>query len=201
MVGFNRRFSPHIKKAMELLKGRNDPISIIMTVNPGQIPLDHWLQDREVGGGRIVGEACHFVDLMRHLVGHKIQSISAHAMGDVVQEYWGEDKASITLSFEDGSIGTIHYFSNGSSTFPKERVEVFCDGKILQIDNYRKMKGYGFSGFGKLNLWRQDKGQAACVKEFADCIKLGMPSPIPVEEIFEVSRAVIDAVQQLRDRA
>jgi predicted dehydrogenase/threonine dehydrogenase-like Zn-dependent dehydrogenase len=201
MVGFNRRFSPHVKKAMELLKGRNGPISLIITINSGYIPPDHWLQNREVGGGRIVGEACHFVDLMRYIVGHKIQSVSAFAMGDIGQSRSGEDKASITLTFEDGSIGTVHYFANGANSFPKERVEVFSDGKTLQIDNYRKMKGYGFKGFGKFNLWRQDKGQIACAHAFSDCIKNGKPSPIPVDQIFEVSNAVIEAVQKIRDQA
>jgi predicted dehydrogenase/threonine dehydrogenase-like Zn-dependent dehydrogenase len=197
MVGFNRRFSPQIKKTKELLDGRSEPISVILTVNAGYIPADHWLQDPAIGGGRIIGEGCHFIDLMRFIVGKKILSVNAISMGDHGQPNWGNDKVSITLTFVDGSFGTIHYFANGANTFPKERVEVFSGGKVIQIDNYRKMKAYGFSNFSKMNLWRQDKGQNSCVREFGQAIENGLPTPISAEEIFEVSRVVIDASNQI----
>ncbi|WP_253037737.1 bi-domain-containing oxidoreductase [Pleionea sp. CnH1-48] len=198
MVGFNRRFSPHIKKMKELLITVNEPKSFIITVNAGEVPSEHWVQDIQVGGGRIIGEACHFIDLMRHLAGSKILSVEAHSMGRTEGIDITEDKASISIRFEDGSFGTIHYFANGASSFPKERVEVFAAGKVLQLDNFRKMKGYGWAGFNKLNLWRQDKGHNECARCFLEAVELGMNTPITVEELFEVAEATLDAAEQIR---
>jgi len=198
MVGFNRRFAPHTKKLMQLLSGRDEPISVIMTISAGFIPSDHWVQDQDIGGGRIIGEGCHFVDLMRFIVGHKIRSIQASAMGDNGQYLWGEDKVSLMLTFDDGSLGTIHYFANGAPSFPKERIDIFSAGKNIKIDNFIKMTGYGFSDFKRLNLWRQDKGQNECVRKFCEAVEKGLPTPIPASEVFEVSRAVIEATAQMR---
>lgn len=199
MIGFNRRFAPQVVKMKQLLEGVTAPKSLIMTMNAGHIPADHWTQDPFAGGGRILGEACHFIDLMRHLVGYKITDVVARCMGNKEQQGIVEDKASITLTFEDGSIGTVHYFANGAANFPKERVEVFADGKVLQLDNFRKLTGYGFSGFSKMNLWQQDKGQKACAKAFTQAIEQGQPSPIAIEEIFEVSQATLTAAKQLNE--
>ncbi len=200
MVGFNRRFSPLVQKMKSLLDGVAEPKSFIMTMNAGSIPADHWTQDAEVGGGRIIGEACHYIDLMRYLVGAPIVSAQARRMGDHPGVSITEDKASITLGFADGSLGTIHYFANGASAFPKERVEVFAAGRVLAIDNFRRLKGYGWPGFKRLNLWRQDKGQDACAKAYVDAIEQGLPCPIPAEEIFEVTKVSIDIAQQLRNQ-
>ena len=198
MVGFNRRFSPQIKKMKSLLSSVKEPKAFIMTMNAGAIPSDHWTQDNEVGGGRIIGEACHFIDLMRFLAGSEIVSVVARRMGDNYSHAITEDKASITLCFADGSHGTVHYFANGAANFPKERIEVFVAGRVLQLDNFRKLKGYGWPGFKKMNLWRQDKGQKYCCSEFLDSIESGTPSPISHEEIFEVARVSIEAAMQLR---
>ena len=103
-----------------------------------------------------------------------------------------EDKASISLTFENGSMGSIHYFANGSKSFPKERIEVFCDNAVLQLDNFRKLRGFGWKGFKKMNLWRQDKGHQDCVKAFIDSISKNKPPPIPFDEILEVSRVSIN---------
>jgi predicted dehydrogenase len=137
-----------------------------MTVNVGAIPITHWTQDAAVGGGRLIGEACHFIDLMRFLSASPIVSVQARRMGDAPGVDVVDDKASITLGFEDGSFGTIMYLANGSASFPKERVEVFSAGRVLQLDNFRKLRGYGWPGFSKLNLWRQDKGQGSCAAAF-----------------------------------
>ena len=107
-----------------------------------------------------------------------------------------KDTADIQLSFEDGSIATIHYYANGSKSFPKERLEVFAQGGVLQLDNYRKLTSFDWPGFKKLNLWQQDKGQKACVKAFVDAVSKGHSSPIPIEEIFEVSRISIKLLNQ-----
>lgn len=197
MVGFNRRFSPQVQKMKALLNVVKGPKSFIMTMNAGAIPANHWTQDIVVGGGRIIGEACHFIDLMRFLAGSPVVSIQARRMGDAPGEAVVEDKASITLGFEDGSFGTILYLANGSASFPKERVEVFAAGRVLQLDNFRKLKGYGWPGFGKLNLWKQDKGQNACAAAFLHAVQSGIPAIEP-DEIFEVARVTLDVAEQLR---
>jgi predicted dehydrogenase/threonine dehydrogenase-like Zn-dependent dehydrogenase len=197
MVGFNRRFSPQVQKMKALLHAVKEPKSFIMTMNAGAIPANHWTQDNAVGGGRIIGEACHFIDLMRFLAGSPIVSVQTRRMGDAPGMVITEDKASITLGFEDGSFGTILYLANGAASFPKERVEVFAAGRVLQLDNFRKLKGFGWPGFSKMNLWKQDKGQNACAAAFLQAIESGVPA-IPVDEIFEVARVTIEVAEQLR---
>ncbi len=199
MVGFNRRFAPQIKKMKMLLKGVPEPKSFIMTMNAGAIPADHWTQDAAIGGGRIVGEACHLIDLMRFLAGSKIISVQVCRMGDSPVLAVAEDKATLVLGFEDGSFGSIHYFANGAASFPKERIEVFTSGRVLQLDNFRKLKGYGWPGFKQMNLWRQDKGQKACVAAFVDAITHGAEAVIPLAEILEVSRVSIEAANKIRE--
>jgi len=191
MVGFNRRFATQVQKVKSLLKGVTGPKSFIMTVNAGAIPAEHWTQDREVGGGRIVGEACHFIDLLRFLAG---SAITGHRVS--VMDTKTRDTVSIELSFADGSIGTVHYFANGSKAFPKERLEVFAAGRVLQLDNFRKLTGFAWPGFTKMNLWKQDKGQKACASAFVQAVASGGASPIPFEELLEVARVTIDAADQ-----
>jgi len=193
MVGFNRRFAPQAQKIKSLLAGASGPKSFIMTVNAGAISPDHWTQDRAVGGGRIVGEACHFIDLLRFLAGSPIVSHRVEAM-----EAATGDTATITLSFADGSIGTVHYFANGSKSFPKERLEVFSGGRILQLDNFRRLSGFGWPGFRKLNLWRQDKGQKACAAAFVEAVEKGGAEPIPFGELIEVSKVTIEIAEAAR---
>ena len=191
MVGFNRRFATQVQKVKSLLKGVTGPKSFIMTVNAGAIPAEHWTQDREVGGGRIVGEACHFIDLLRYLAG---SAITGHRVS--VMDTKTRDTVSIELSFADGSIGTVHYFANGCKAFPKERLEVFAAGRVLQLDNFRKLTGFAWPGFTKMNLWKQDKGQKACASAFVQAVASGGASPIPFEELLEVARVTIDAADQ-----
>lgn len=199
MVGFNRRFSPQVQKMKALLDPVKEPKSFIMTMNVGAIPADHWTQVMAVGGGRIIGESCHFIDLMRYLAGSEIISVQARRMGDHPGVPVTEDKASITLGFADGSFGTILYLANGASSFPKERVEVFAAGGVPQLDNLRKLKGFGWKGFKKMNLRKQDKSQNACATAFLEGIQAGKPA-IPVEEIFEVARVSIEAAELLRNQ-
>jgi predicted dehydrogenase/threonine dehydrogenase-like Zn-dependent dehydrogenase len=200
MVGFNRRFSPQVQKMKALLSAVKEPKSFIMTMNAGAIPANHWTQDPSVGGGRIIGEACHFIDLMRFLAGSKIVSIQARRMGDTPAVAITEDKAAITLGFEDGSFGTILYLANGASSFPKERVEVFAAGRVLQLDNFRKLKGFGWPGFSKLNLWKQNKGQSECAAAFLAAVQNGAVTPITSDEIFEVARVSIEVARILREQ-
>ena len=197
MVGFNRRFSPQVRKMKALLVAVKEPKSFIMTMNAGAIPANHWTQDNEVGGGRVIGEACHFIDLMRFLAGSPIVSVQARRMGDAPSMTITEDKATITLGFKDGSFGTIMYLANGAASFPKERVEVFAAGRVLQLDNFRKLIGYGWPGFGKMNLWKQDKGQNACAAAFLQAVEKGVPAIAP-DEVFEVARVSIEVAELLR---
>ena len=193
-VGFNRRFAPQVQRIKALLEAVKEPKSFIMTVNAGAIPPDHWTQDPAVGGGRIIGEGCHFIDLLCYLAGHPVVSVQATKMGNGRCVAVTEDRTSFTLSFADGSFGTVHYLANGHKSFPKERLEVFCAGRILQLDNFRKLTGYGWPGFRKMNLWRQDKGNAACASAFVEAIRKGGQAPIPFEELAEVTRVSFDVV-------
>ena len=182
-VGFNRRFAPHIQKMQSLITAVHEPKAMIMTVNAGMIPIDHWTQDPAVGGGRIIGEVCHFIDLLRFLAGSEIVSYEK-----IKLESGTGDTLSIQLCFADGSIGAVHYFSIGNKGFPKERLEIFCAGRILQMDNFRKLRGYGWPNFKKMNLLSQNKGHEEEVKQFIDSIKDGKSAPIPFEEIVETTK-------------
>tara|TARA_B100000963_G_scaffold361656_1_gene398490 strand:+ start:8004 stop:10136 length:2133 start_codon:yes stop_codon:yes gene_type:complete len=199
MVGFNRRFSPQIKKIKSLLSTVIEPKTFIMTMNAGFKESSDWTQDKDIGGGRIIGEACHYIDLMRFLADSPIIDISARCMGENNSSSINEDKASITLAFKNGSFGTIFYLANGSNSFPKERIEVFAAGKILQLDNFRKLQGFGWKNFKKMNLMKQNKGNAECVQEFITGLQTGKPA-IPVEEVIEVSQATIDVAEILRNQ-
>lgn len=200
MVGFNRRFAPHIRKMKALLAPVREPKVFVMLMNAGAIPKAHWTQDAATGGGRIIGEACHHIDLMRHLAGSGIVSVQARRIGSNDAAAVTEDKAAITLGFADGSLGTIHYLANGAASFPKERIEVFTAGRTLQLDNFLRLKGYDWPGFSRLSLLRQNKGQAECAAAFLEAIESGGPSPIPADELFEVARVTIDAAEQLRSQ-
>lgn len=191
MVGYNRRFAPQVQKMKQLLNAVTSPKAFIMTVNAGPIPLDHWTQDPVVGGGRIIGEGCHFIDLLMFLAGEPITDWRASSMKAV-----SRDTVTIEMSFGDGSIGSVHYFSNGSKAFPKERLEVFCEGRVLQMDNFIRMAGYGWPGFRKMNLWRQDKGQSFCVNSFVKAIENGGEAPINFREIVDGTRISILAQKQ-----
>ncbi|MDB2410049.1 bi-domain-containing oxidoreductase [Pseudomonadales bacterium] len=193
MVGFNRRYAPHVVKVKQLLSQQSSPVSMVMTVNAGFIPSDHWVHDPVMGGGRIIGEACHFIDLLRHLAGASIESVNAMAMESQCQ-----DSVSIQLRFKNGSIGVVNYLANGSKSLSKERLEVFCNGAVLQLDNFRMLRGYGWPGFKSDKLWRQDKGQAQCAQAFVDAITTGDASQlIAFEELSEVTTACFDVIDQI----
>jgi predicted dehydrogenase/threonine dehydrogenase-like Zn-dependent dehydrogenase len=201
MIGFNRRFAPQVQKMKALLSGVTEAKAFVVTVNAGALSPKHWAHDPAVGGGRILGEGCHFVDLLRFLAGARISDVQATAMAAAAGVTTADDKATITLRFEDGSVGTILYFANGHKSFPKERVEVFCAGRILQLDNYRKLTGFGWPGFTTMNLWRQDKGQKPCVAAFVRAVEQGGAAPIPFDELLEVSRVIIAAAEMVRESA
>jgi len=189
VVGFNRRFAPQVLRMKSLLGTIRAPKSFIATANAGALPLTHWTQDRQVGGGRIIGEACHFVDLLRFLAGEPIVESSIRTLGEPGS--MPGDSATITLRFADGSIGTIHYLANGHRSFPKERIEVFCGGRVLRLDNFRRLRGHGWPGFKTLHLWRQDKGHKALAQAFVNAVRTGGDAPVAFHELIEVSRIVV----------
>ncbi len=187
MVGMNRRFAPHITRIRELLETTHGSRAFVYTVNAGRIPADHWTQDPEQGGGRIAGEACHFIDLLRFLAGFPAEEVKT------VRQC--ADTITISIRYQDGSIGTIHYFATGHRSFPKERLEVFAAGRIIILDNFRKLKAYGFPRFKQSLLWRQNKGAREMAGAFVHAIRSGGPSPIPFGELLEVCRTTLQAAQ------
>ncbi len=191
MVGFNRRFAPQVVKMRMLLQSVRDQKSIVITVNAGSIPADHWSHDPAVGAGRIIGECCHFVDLARFLAGNPI--VNAQTSG---AQGLCRDTVQVLLEFTDGSTAAIHYITGGHKSFPKERIEVFAGGRILRLDNFRILTGWGWPGFHTMKLWRQDKGNAACVAAFVDAIRFGRPSPILFEEIVEVGHTTLEVASR-----
>lgn len=198
VVGFNRRFSPLTIKAKELLGNSNAPKHINITVNAGAIDKKHWTQDPKIGGGRIIGEVCHFVDLAKHFCDSKIINFSCSKLNPCKDNLPIPDSLVINLTFDCGSIATINYLSNGHKAYPKERIDIFSNGKILQIDNFKTLKGWGFSGFKQLNLWRQDKGVKNLVNNFLLNIKSDKGNCIPVNDIFEVTRTTINISESIK---
>jgi predicted dehydrogenase/threonine dehydrogenase-like Zn-dependent dehydrogenase len=190
-VGFNRRFAPHAQRAKLLLAAVPGPKVLIVTVNAGAIPADHWTQDASAGGGRILGEACHFIDLLRFLTGSPITGSSVAAMTGT------RDTVTMQLTFADGSIGSIHYLANGSKAFPKERLEVFAGGRVLQLDNFRVLRGFGWPGFSSDRVWRQDKGQRACAAAFVEAVRDPGKRHVPFAEVLEVSRVAIEVASKV----
>jgi len=197
LVGFNRRFAPHAVKVGQLLAGRCQPVATVVTVNAGAIAADHWTQDPEVGGGRILGEACHFIDLLMFLIGHPITSVSAMMFGPAAGGV-REDQMTVSLAFADGSIGTVHYLANGPKEFPKERVEVFSEGRALVIDNWRRLRAYGWPSVPAMRL-RQDKGHRAEVAAFLDRLAKGGDPLIPFNQLDAVTCATFAAVRSARE--
>jgi predicted dehydrogenase/threonine dehydrogenase-like Zn-dependent dehydrogenase len=196
-VGFNRRFSPHVRKIKELLGDNPGPMTITATMNAGFIPSQEWVHDLNVGGGRIIGEACHFLDLITHLTGSRVRRVCMEALGDSPKE--NTDVASIILKYANGSLGVINYFANGSKTYSKERVEVYSQGRTLILDNFRTLSGFGFSGFKKMNT-SQDKGHKEQFRLLVDRIKNGGPPLISFDEIVNTTQATFAAIESLRDQ-
>lgn len=193
-VGFNRRFSPHTQKVKQLIG--NSMVNVVATMNAGFIPLNSWVHDMKVGGGRIIGEACHFIDLITFLSGSKVTAVCMNAMGPNPNE--STDNASILLSYENGSTGVINYFSNGSKAYSKERIEVYSQERTAIIDNFRHTYGYGFKGFSSLKT-RLDKGHKAQFGLLIDRIRNGGEPMILFDEIVNTTRAGFAAIESLKE--
>jgi len=192
-VGFNRRFSPFSQDLKKQLGDQPGPINVIATMNAGFIPADVWVHDMEVGGGRIIGEACHLIDLITFFTGSLVESIVMNALGPDAQE--NTDNASILLRYANGSQGVINYFANGSKAYSKERIEVYSQNRTAVIDNFRKSKYYGFKGSGLSK--GQDKGHAEQFKRFYHSLRDGGSAIVSYEETMNASRAAIAAVESM----
>tara|TARA_B100000242_G_C43054158_1_gene492856 strand:+ start:4343 stop:6445 length:2103 start_codon:yes stop_codon:yes gene_type:complete len=192
MVGFNRRFSPFVKEIKKYLKNESGPKSFVYMCNSGYIPYEHWTQSTSIGGGRLIGEACHFVDLIRFLADSPIDKIK---LFESPNKKIPSDIFSLQTIFKDGSIGTIHYFANGNKSYPKERLEVFFSGKIVSLDNFRKLKTWGLPRYSFGKSFKQDKGQDNCVKAFLDAISNQKESPIQFSELIEVQEKIFEALE------
>lgn len=194
-VGFNRRFSPHAQKMKTLLG--NAPMNVIATMNAGNIPANSWVHDRAEGGGRILGEACHFIDLITYLTGSLVTEVCMNAMGQNPDET--TDSASILLKYANGSTGVVNYFANGSKAYSKERVEVYSQERTLILDNFRTLKGYGFGNFSKLKI-RQNKGHREQFRRLLESIRSGGEPLIPLNEILNTTQAALAAVESLKGK-
>jgi predicted dehydrogenase/threonine dehydrogenase-like Zn-dependent dehydrogenase len=183
-VGFNRRFAPLVLEMRRLLATQTAPRSFVYLVNAGSLPSGHWTRDPGRGGGRLVGEACHFIDLLRCLANSAVRRATKTAR----RASEDDDGFEVSLQFENGSTAVLHYMANGHRSFPKERLTAFCAGRVLELDNFRSLRGFGWPGFSTRRLLKQDKGHAAEMKAFFEAVTGKATAPIPLEEIFEVSR-------------
>lgn len=193
-VGFNRRFSPFAVKMKQLVGAGVK--NIIATMNAGFIPPEVWVHDLKVGGGRIIGEACHFIDLCSYLTDSKVIAVCMNAMGENPEE--NTDNASILLRYEDGSNAVINYFANGSKAYAKERIEVYSQEKTLVLDNWRELKGYGYKGFSKMK-GRMDKGHTAQFALLNERIIKGGEALIPFDSIINTTLASFACIESLKE--
>jgi predicted dehydrogenase/threonine dehydrogenase-like Zn-dependent dehydrogenase len=195
VVGFNRRFSPYSIKAKKLLSGAA-LLQVVATMNAGNIPKENLLHDLEYGGGRIIGEACHYFDLISFLTGSRIQSVLMAATG--TETRLNTDSASIFLKYANGSLGIVNYFSNGHSTYPKERIEIFSAGRTMAIDNFRSLKLFGFKGSGMSGS--QDKGHNEQYKKYLNFLRNGGEPPVAFDEIVNTTLASFAALESLKEK-
>ena len=194
-VGFNRRFSPHIEAIKKSLGTNSKPININATMNAGFIPSNVWVHDMEVGGGRIIGEACHYIDLCIYLTGSLVKEVCMNAMGE--NPNINTDNASILMKFENGSNAVINYFSNGAKSYSKERLEVYKQEQTWIMDNFRTTKGFGVKGFSNLKT-KIDKGHQQQFKLLIDRLKSEGEVLIPFEEIINTTKASFAAIESMQ---
>jgi polar amino acid transport system substrate-binding protein len=197
MVGFNRRFSPLAVKANEVFRNRQSPLSIVYRVNAGRIPREHWTQDRAEGGGRIIGEVCHFIDLMQFFTGAAPTTVYAESIaagGSIVSE----DSVFITLQFADGSNAVVAYLAEGDRSLPKEHIEIFGEGKTFVIEDFRSARFYADGREKKESLRQQDKGQAEATRVACAVVTEDGPAPISLQELEATTRATFRIIDSLR---
>lgn len=196
MVGFNRRFAPMSRQLHQFLQPRSEPMYVHYRVNAGYLPLNHWLHDPAQGGGRIIGEGCHFIDFLTFLVGASPISVTAQSLPD--QGKYRQDNVEIQLCFPDGSLGIVTYLANGDKTISKEQLEVFCAGKVAVLDDFRNLTLTMDGKSQKIHSpWSQDKGHFNAWQAFLQSIKANESSPIPFQDIWGVTAATFAVVEAL----
>ncbi|HEV8426368.1 MAG TPA: bi-domain-containing oxidoreductase [Pyrinomonadaceae bacterium] len=200
MVGYNRRFSPLAQRAKEFFSNRETPLSILYRVNAGRIPKEHWIQNAQEGGGRIIGEVCHFIDLMQYLTGALPISVFAESISANSSKIVDADSVFITLRFADGSNGTIAYIGEGEKGLAKERVEIFGSGKVFVLDDFRRATFYRDGREEQVTLKAQDKGQQQQVRQVCACVLEGGPAPITLDDLAATSRTTFRVLDSLRER-
>jgi polar amino acid transport system substrate-binding protein len=193
MVGYNRRFSPFAQEVRKALG--TGPLAMLYRINAGAIPKDSWIQDMDIGGGRIIGEVCHFVDFLTFLNGSMPVTVHAAAMQspDALM-----DTLNVSLTYENGSIGTISYLANGDKSLPKEHVEIYGHGCTAVIDDFKALSIYSGGKKREKKFLSQDKGQKAEIKAFIDAIRQGTISPIPFEEIYNASMVTFKIMESIK---
>lgn len=187
-VGFNRRFSPLSQKIRNLLDQCKGPKQIVYTVNALPLPEDHWTLDPSIGGGRLVSELGHFVDFLFFVTGVPMLKMQSQRISHASMD--ASNSLSVTFNFEDGSLATLNYCTIGDRYYPKERVEIFAEGKVLLLENFKTLRGYGFSQFNKIRLWHQDKGHRNCLNEFLRTVKTSNVDPKRLSEVIEISKII-----------
>lgn len=195
LTGYNRRFSPHIQKMLPIVRGRSNPMIINYIMNAGKLPADHWTLDKNVGGGRNLGEACHIYDLFTYLIGEEYADTTVHKIHPNTSYYSSNDNFVASFTFKDGSIATLTYTSLGSKDFAKETMQIFVDGLVIELDDFKRTQGYGT----KLLFTTQspEKGQLQEVISLAESVKNSGNWPIPIWEQFQVSQMAFDVEQEL----
>jgi len=196
MVGFNRRFSPFIQDIYKKTKGRSSGLAMNMTINAGALPKDLWVHNPIIGGGRIIGEGCHFIDTMSFLANSNVESVSSVALNSQKELVIKNDNVILNLRFKDGSIGTLSYLANGNKSYPKEQMNLFCEGKVFDLDNYKKIDAYGSSGMKK---WSQDKGHKDEMVGFVESIKTLKENLISLESLVNTTLATFAHVRSLEE--
>lgn len=196
MVGFNRRFAPLAQRLKEFLANRGEPLAACYTVNAGYLPLTHWLHEPAQGGGRIIGEGCHFIDFLTFLVGEPPIAVLARALPDGGR--YSQDNAVLTFTFRDGSLGTVLYLANGDKSYPKERVEVFANGRVAVLNDFRSLELVRDGNRQVIqHRLRQDKGHLAAWQAFLAAVERGGEPPIPYSDLIGVTRASFASLRAL----
>jgi predicted dehydrogenase len=196
-IGFNRRFSSHAAKIVEFFHGRKNPLVMLYRVNAGAIPPTHWVQDPEIGGGRIIGEACHFVDFMQAVCGARPVTVHATRIGGHTSGI-ADDQCVLSLTFNDGSIGTVVYTAGGDTRLSKERFEAFGDGKAVTMDDFAVTEFFAQGKQTKYKTGVRDKGFLQEMRQFTQAVAQGTPPAIPFEDMYAVTRACLLAVAGLK---
>jgi len=195
MLGFNRRFAPMVKLAKEFITEQPEPLAIIYRVNAGYLPIDHWTQDPMQGGGRIIGEVCHFIDLLQFFSDSKVTQVYARALPN--QGKYLNDNVAITLSLENGSIGSVLYTANGNKSLSKENIEIFGGGKVAIIDDYKSIKFIENGKIIKSNKGSKDKGHKSEMNAWIDSIRFGQSEPVPFNEAVIATKATFAVIKSL----